>query len=82
MAALDQLINDLRADGSVDSHGSFTLDREQARAKMQKFQLVDARRYVLELVQAAVLRGATQIEFEIDADDMRMRFDGAAFGLM
>ncbi len=80
MAALDQLINDLRADGSVDSEGRFTLDREQARAKMQKFQLVDARRYVLELVQAAVLRDATAIEFEIDADDMRMRFDGVPFG--
>lgn len=79
MATIDRLIEDLRAEGSVDSHGRFTLDREQARAKMQKFQLVDARRYVLELVQAALLRDATHVEFEIDADDMRMRFDGAPF---
>ncbi|PRP92785.1 hypothetical protein ENSA5_46970 [Enhygromyxa salina] len=79
MAAIDDLIDDLRADGAVDSEGQFTLDREQARAKMQKFQLADPRRYVLELVQAAVLRGAETIEFEIDADDMRMRFDGAPF---
>ncbi|KIG16935.1 hypothetical protein DB30_03919 [Enhygromyxa salina] len=76
---LDALMNDLRADGAVDSEGQFTLDREQARAKLQKFQLVDARRYVLELVQAAVLRGAEKIEFQIDADDMRLRFGGTPF---
>ena len=70
------LLDELRAGGEVDSSGRFTLDRAQARAKMQKFQLVDARRYVLELVQAAALRGATRIAFDIDADDMRMRFDG------
>lgn len=73
------LLDELRAGGEVDSRGRFTLDRAQARAKMQKFQLVDARRYVLELVQAAALRGATAIVFDIDADDMRMRFDGQSF---
>lgn len=77
--ALDGLLAELRAGGEVDSSGRFTLDRAQARAKMQKFQLVDARRYVLELVQAAALRGATAIAFDIDADDMRMRFDGERF---
>lgn len=76
---LDDLLSELRAEGEVDSRGSFTLDRKQARAKLQKFQLADPRRYVLELVQAAVLRGATRIDFEIDADDMHMRFDGRAF---
>lgn len=82
MAAADEtggLLEELRAGGELDSRGRFTLDRAQARAKMQKFQLVDARRYVLELVQAATLRGATAIVFDIDADDMRMRFDGHSF---
>jgi hypothetical protein len=79
MATIDKLIEGLRAEGSVDSQGRFTLDRDKAREKMQKFQLVDVRRYVLELVQAAVLRDATRIEFEIDADDMHMRFDGKPF---
>lgn len=76
---LSELLGELRAGGELDSRGRFTLDRAQARVKMQKFQLVDARRYVLELVQAAVLRGATEVVFDIDADDMRMRFDGAGF---
>lgn len=73
------LIEGLRAEGEVDSVGRFTLDPVKAREKLQKFQLVDAHRYVLELVQAAVLRGATDIGFAIDADDMHMRFDGAVF---
>jgi len=73
------LIEGLRAEGEVDSVGRFTLDPVKAREKLQKFQLVDAHRYVLELVQAAVLRGATEIAFDIDADDMHMRFDGAVF---
>ncbi len=73
------LIEGLRAEGQVDSVGRFTLDPVKAREKLQKFQLVDAHRYVLELVQAAVLRGATDIGFDIDADDMHMRFDGAVF---
>src|SRR5690606_20095120 len=72
-------LDELRAGGELDSRGQFTLDRAQARAKMQKFQLDDPRRYVLELVQAAVLRGATAVSFEIDADDMRMRCDGQPF---
>jgi len=76
---LSGLLGELRAGGELDSRGRFTLDRAQARAKMQKFQLVDARRYVLELVQAAVLRGASEVVFDIDADDMRMRCDGACF---
>ncbi|NVB43052.1 hypothetical protein G6O69_34840 [Pseudenhygromyxa sp. WMMC2535] len=79
MATLDQLVSALRAEGELDSHGQFTLDREQARAKMQKFQLADARRYVLELVQAASLRGADRLVFEIDTDDMRLSFAGEVF---
>ncbi|MCY0993369.1 hypothetical protein OV203_39900 [Nannocystis sp. ILAH1] len=76
---MNDLVDELRAGGEVDSQGRFTLDRAQARAKMQKFQLADARRYVLELVQAAVLRGASKIAFAIDTDDMHMRFDGRPF---
>ncbi len=79
MPALDQLIDELRGEGVVDSKGRFTLDPERAREKMRRFQLADPRRYVLELVQAAKLRGASTIDFRIDADDMFMRFDGRPF---
>ena len=79
MNAADDLIRILASDGRTDSEGAFTLDREKARDKMRLFQLADPVRYVLELVQAAVLKGASRIRFDIDADDMLMRCDGAPF---
>ena len=48
---------------------------------MRQFQLARPRSYVLELVQAAVLKGATRIAFNIDTDDMRMAFNGRPFTL-
>ncbi len=79
METLGRLIGELRAGGELDSRGEFTLDRDRAREKMRQFQLADPRSYVLELVQAAVLAGASEARFEIDADDMRMSFDGRPF---
>lgn len=66
-------------DGTVVAEGEFTLDRARAREKMRRYSLPDPHRYVLELVKAAVLQGAQAIEFEMDADDVRMRFDGPPF---
>lgn len=77
MSKADELIAGLQTDAEFDSAGAFTLDREKARQKMRQFQLANPHRYVLLLVEAAVLRGATRIEFEIDTDDMHMRFDAA-----
>lgn len=79
MSTTEELVSQLASEGRVESEGTFTLDREKAREKMRLFQLPDPRRYVLELVQAATLKGATSIRFDIDADDMRMRFDGRPF---
>ncbi|MBI3929763.1 MAG: hypothetical protein HY319_29755 [Armatimonadetes bacterium] len=73
------LIERLLARGRVVSEGEFTLDSTKAREKMRRYQLPDPHAYVLELVQCAVLREATRIEFRIDTDDMRMRFDGPPF---
>ncbi|PRP94289.1 hypothetical protein [Enhygromyxa salina] len=75
MSKAAELIAGLQTEAQFDSAGSFSLDREKAREKMRQFQLADPHRYVLLLVEAAVLRGATTISFEIDSDDMRMRFD-------
>lgn len=75
----DQMIAGLAADGVAESQGKFTLDRDVAREKMAEFQLADPAAYVLELVQAAVLKGAECLEFEIDSDDMRLWFDGQVF---
>lgn len=69
----------LAAEGEVEAHGGFSIDKEKAREKMRQFQLSDPRQYVLMLVQAAVHQGATHIEFQIDADDMEVWFDGEGY---
>lgn len=79
MSSSDRLIDELRGDARELAPGEFTLDREQARAKLRQFQLADPRRYVLFLVEAAVLRGARRVDFAIDSDDVRCSFDGPPF---
>ncbi|MCX4242405.1 hypothetical protein [Paraliomyxa miuraensis] len=76
---IDDLLRQLEASGRVDSEGCFTLDRAKAREKLQRFQLADPRAYVLELVQAAALKGARRARFDIDSRDMVMEFDGRPF---
>lgn len=75
----DDILAQLVAEGEVESAGGFSIDKEKARDKMRQFQLSDPRQYVLMLVQAAVHQGATHIEFQIDADDMEVWFDGQGF---
>ncbi|NMC72077.1 MAG: hypothetical protein GYA57_18745, partial [Myxococcales bacterium] len=76
MSSPERLIDELRGDASEVAPGEFTLDREQARSKLRQFQLADPRRYVLFLVEAAILRGATRVDFRIDSDDVVCEFDG------
>ena len=79
MSTTSQLIGQLGAEGRLDSHAEFTLDPGKAREKMRQFQLATPQEYVLLLVQAATLKGASRLEFEIDADDMHFSFDGEPF---
>jgi len=75
----DRMIADLASQGVTDSQGAFTLDRDVARERMREFQLADPAAYVLELVQAATLKGAERLDFVIDGNDMRLWFDGPRF---
>jgi hypothetical protein len=79
VAKVEQLVAKLRAEAEEQARGEFTLDREKAKVKMRQFQLADPHRYVLMLVQAAVLKKATHIRFEVDADELRCVFDGEPF---
>ncbi len=79
MSKAEHILQSLQAAGALESEGGFSIDKEKARDKMRQFQLPDPRRYVLLLVQAAVQQGASRIEFEIDADDMVVWFDGRGF---
>ena len=69
-------LDELRAGGRLEATGTFDLDPTLAREKLGRYQLVDPHRYVLQFVQAAQLLGATKIEFAIDTNDVRMKFDG------
>ncbi|NMC69463.1 MAG: hypothetical protein GYA57_05255 [Myxococcales bacterium] len=79
---VDAIVAELAAGGRVESAGSFTLDREAARAKLAEFRLRDPDEYVLALVRSAVLKGAARIDLELDADDLKVRFDGRPFRLV
>jgi hypothetical protein len=62
--------------GKVVSQGKFRVDRKKALEKMERFQLEDPHRYVLEWVAAAVSGGATRIDIYNDADDFRISWAG------
>lgn len=75
----DDLMARLRAGAEANGTGTFTLDPARARAKLREFQLADPFRYVLLLVQALARRGATRIDVDIDADDVRLSSDAQPF---
>jgi hypothetical protein len=81
-AMVDAMVRKLTADGATAAEdGQFTVDREKARAKMREFMLAEPRAYVLEFAQAAVLKGASAVLFEIDTNDVIMKFSGRPFTL-
>ncbi len=63
-------------EGALVASGSFRLDRARAVDKLAHFQLDDPRRYVAELVAAAVCAGATALHVRNDADDFELEWDG------
>jgi hypothetical protein len=77
--SVEKLIAELAAGADLSEPKHFTLDREKAREKLRDHQLSNPRLYVLELIQAAVIRGATTIRFNVDSNDVRMWFDGDLF---
>lgn len=79
MNRVDSFLEGLQRDGDFESIGRFTLDPAKAREKLQKFQLVEPHAYPVHLVAAAVASGATRIDLQVDADDLRLDFDGRAF---
>jgi hypothetical protein len=62
--------------GKVVGQGKFRVDRKKALEKMERFQLEDPHRYVLEWVAAAVSGGASRIDIYNDADDFRISWAG------
>ncbi len=79
MNRVDSFLEGLQRDGDFESIGRFTLDPAKAREKLQKFQLVEPHAYPVHLVAAAVASGASRIDLQLDADDLRLDCDGRPF---
>jgi len=72
---MSSALTDALLKGTTDAaHGGFTVDVEKARSKFERFRLENPLLYTVELVQAAVLSGATRIDIAVDADDFSLRF--------
>ncbi|MFB6374259.1 MAG: hypothetical protein ABEN55_14360 [Bradymonadaceae bacterium] len=69
-------VEQLREGSEEVARDRFAIAGGKAREKLQKFQLADPHRYVLQFIQAAHLLGASWIEIAIDADEVELHFDG------
>ena len=78
MSRIRSVLSALRAEGHPVAEGSIAIDPRSAREKLETRSLADRQRYVLALVQAAVLYGAKRIDFAIEAEELELRFDGRA----
>jgi hypothetical protein len=64
----------LLAGTTIDKRGSFTVDVEKAKSKLERFRLSNPLLYTVELVQAAALAGAERVDITVDADDFSLWF--------
>lgn len=63
-------------EGDKESEGTFTLDADKAKEKMQTYALLDPALYVVELVAFAVSSGATYFHAKTSAGWTTFWFDG------
>ena len=73
------LLESLRADGDLDSSGSFTFDPSRAGELLEKYRLPAASYFMLHAVGAAVASGSSRVEIWLTSSSFELQFDGAAF---
>jgi tetratricopeptide (TPR) repeat protein len=78
--SVKSLLDELRQAGQFDSAGSFSIDADHAREKLQRFQLVKPHLYVLFFLSAAVLSRARTFFARDDHGFFVIEFDGDPFG--
>jgi tetratricopeptide (TPR) repeat protein len=76
---LNQLLEQLGSQGRHHSEGQFTLSLEKALEKLKQFQLKDPNFYILNLISAAVLQGASTFRVELGSSGDTVKFDGDRF---
>ena len=72
MKELEQLLSE----GQLDSSGSFTLSRDEALRKLANYNLPRPQAFVLKLIQAGVLGGASGIQISQLRSSLRVNFEG------
>ncbi|NVB40882.1 hypothetical protein G6O69_23790 [Pseudenhygromyxa sp. WMMC2535] len=77
--AASALIDALAQGGEFVDQGGFRLDHARAREKLRTYNLSEPEIYTCLLVEVAVLLGAEQVAFVVDADTLEVRFGGAGF---
>lgn len=76
MSELDDLLARSRAPGRLVERRRFTLARERAIEKMREFTLRDPAQYLLELVEAAVLAGASWVAVDVRPESVLVGWVG------
>lgn len=76
---LDAFIAQQQLEGDRVSAGRFTISLQEARRKLQDFQLDEPHAYVLYLVSSAVAGGASYIRIEDGRERLVMEFDGQTY---
>jgi hypothetical protein len=72
---MSNLAGRLLAGQRVEKQGAFTVDVDKAKTKLERFRLANPIFFTIELVQAAVLSGATRVDITVDADDFILTFE-------
>ncbi len=65
--------------GETVQRGELTLDPQQARRKLRDFRLTDPHRWVLEIVAAGNIGGASKISIQLDSDEIMIALHGIEF---
>ena len=63
------------------ARGKIKVDARRALGKLRDHMLVDPHLYATEIARAAVALGATSLDLDWDADDVRIGFAGAALDM-
>jgi hypothetical protein len=76
-ATLEGMLDSLRAEGDYDSTGGFSESVAKTREKLEKFQLINPRLYVVNLIASAIGSGCRGLKVYCDSDDFVLSGDKA-----
>jgi len=70
------MIEELRAEGKIDSSGRFTLDAHRAGQKLARYRLLNPQAYILHLAASGVAAGASKLSFTLENTGLQFEHDG------